>query len=831
MVAMASTGSNLPGRFVLGRLSHAERIGIAYEALPAEGEGIRARALVLHPQHAEGLRPWFERYALVMRGLSHPNLLYVHAIGYTDTNLPVVITEWIEGRSVRAELDQGRIFQPVEVLRVLSQVVSAVDYLHERPSPVLHRALQPEMVVLSGRELRVKLLGVAESDRPVFPPGRTGYLSPEELEGKGLSAASDVFSLASLAYELFTGRPAFPENAAALLHTLRRNGLPFLGLAPSDVLAPLDLVLHRAWQLDPARRHERVGYFFQDLLAALERVPHAEVARRRTYLDSPFRARSQPGIAIEARPVGVGIRGNTLPPPGGPAQAVTAPAPTRTGQFPSVRVGPTPRAVPMVTATAVVAQPVAPRADLRSSPTQSPAAVTDSGSYRPPRGQRPPVLTPAIPLVPKAPRLPAEFSELSAPFLLRVPTSTPHEVTPAQGTPLPPALGPGDDDAVGPDAPAAPPSVRPASRRPSEPIFVETTDAEIAVNDDAVVDDPEVSMAVMADLDLPLPESLSARAFFGQALSSQRPASYNEPSLEWVPPKGDTPLSNAPSDAPTDDPSERPTQVKKRNAIAGYSADDDEAAPVGHRPRVDTRPAPALSSFFGSAASTLENTPSALFEHPDRPNSVVPAPIPRAVRPDTQGALRALGGYNASPLAQDNTPSGLFEHPDRPVDPTEPSLRPRVSTQPAVRSLAALRAQGQLVGREAELPSPSAIVPVGASDTTLATFTPTEEGRPSHETVVTGPRRASDRPPSNRPPGPGVALGVRARAVAPPGARASFEQWAPEPDEMSEAARRLSGRPDGRGPEIRLNARQLAVFLVAQMLLTVLLVVLLKRFL
>ncbi len=454
MTAIAAQGSPLPGGFILGKLSHAERVGLVYEALPGDGHGFRARALVLHPQHAEALQTWFEDYARLIRGLSHPNLLYVHAIGYVDSGLPVIVTEWIEGRTLRSELARGHIFQPAEILRILRPLASALDYLHNKAHPVLHRALQPEQVVLIGSELSVKLLGVGEADRPLQPPLRPQYLSPEELDGQSPTPASDLFGLATLAYEIITGRLAFPGPPAALLHAVRKGPRPYLALGPNEALSPVDAVLHRAWEADPGLRPPSAASFYVALAAAIERVPPAELTRRRTPLDSPFRARTVPGASTTARPESAP---RSLSPSGRPP---SIPA-TRSGQYPAVRsLSPGPMAA-------------MGWANGAPGPTSSPAR-NDSGRPPGPNAQHPSGQRPT-PRVPRAQRTSSPEGALALP--------------PAPPTDLPvPVLRSGRPPVFAPTVDA-----------------IQTEDAELSMLRVVDIEDQEVSSAVYADPDLPLP--------------------------------------------------------------------------------------------------------------------------------------------------------------------------------------------------------------------------------------------------------------------------------------------------------------------------------------
>ncbi len=307
MSRMASPGSALPGGYILGALSHADRIGLVYEAFPAEGRGAKARALVLHPLHLDDLREWFEGAAVLGRSLSHPNLIDVHAVGYTVNDLPVLVSEWTDGRTLRSRIAGGEVIPAAEVVRVIDQVASALDYLHARDPAVIHRVVMPETVLVQPSPLPVKVLAVGHADRPQHPASKPNYLAPEELEGRhDLTPAADVFSLASLAFEALTGRAAFPGNgAAAILAAVQRGALPFVALGPQEGLEPLDELFHHAWALDPAARPRSASAFAEGLSAAIDAVPATLLTQRRTVRETVVRAATiPPGSLAPLAPTG-----------------------------------------------------------------------------------------------------------------------------------------------------------------------------------------------------------------------------------------------------------------------------------------------------------------------------------------------------------------------------------------------------------------------------------------------------------------------------------------------------------------------------------------------
>jgi hypothetical protein len=163
---------------------------------------------------------------------------------------------------------------------MVREVASALDYLHRRTPPVMHRVVMPESVLISSPSGAVKLLSVGHADRPHHPAAKPSYLSPEELGNEAqLSPQSDIFSLASLAYELLTGQVAFNGNAHTILAAIYRAA--WTRLAASEGSDEVEAVLQTAWQTDPARRPASAGAFAEDLSAALEHLSTAAASGRR----------------------------------------------------------------------------------------------------------------------------------------------------------------------------------------------------------------------------------------------------------------------------------------------------------------------------------------------------------------------------------------------------------------------------------------------------------------------------------------------------------------------------------------------------------------------
>jgi serine/threonine protein kinase/WD40 repeat protein len=223
-----------------------------------------------------------QQEARLAGALNHPNVVAVYDVG-VDNGIFYVVSELLEGESLRDRLSRG----PVPLRTALEwavQLARGLGAAHDRG--VVHRDLKPENVFVSrGGHLKLLDFGVAKSapapqgTRGLLDPtlgpdgsvtgtgavlGTPGYMSPEQVRGEPVDVRSDVFSLGSIFYELFTGQRAFPggslvESGYAILHHDPAS-------LPPSFPPSLVHIVARCLEKDPERRLRSV----QDLACSLE---------------------------------------------------------------------------------------------------------------------------------------------------------------------------------------------------------------------------------------------------------------------------------------------------------------------------------------------------------------------------------------------------------------------------------------------------------------------------------------------------------------------------------------------------------------------------------
>ncbi|MHA3703410.1 serine/threonine-protein kinase [Jatrophihabitans sp. YIM 134969] len=186
----------------------------------------------------------------LLAGFNHPGLVTVYDAGVQETPMgdrPYVVMEYVDGPTLAARLARGPMPVPA-VIALGSSVAGALAYVHERG--VVHRDIKPGNILLEGGDdagpTTVKLadFGIARlvDDARVTKTGMTvgtaSYLSPEQVRGEEITPKSDVYSLALVLLEAFTGTVEFPGSPVEAA-VARLNRDPVIPGTLGPVLGPL----------------------------------------------------------------------------------------------------------------------------------------------------------------------------------------------------------------------------------------------------------------------------------------------------------------------------------------------------------------------------------------------------------------------------------------------------------------------------------------------------------------------------------------------------------------------------------------------------------------
>jgi len=262
------------GRFeVIGELGKGA-MGVVYKARdPVIDREVAIKTLSAEGREDPDLRERFTREARSAGILHHPSIITVYDVGEED-GIPFLALEYLEGRTLQELVNSGERLSLVEKVRILEQVANGLNYAHERG--VIHRDVKPENVmILSDGTAKITDFGIARSEstdktRPGVVLGSVGYMAPEQIKGMKLDRRADVFSLGIVAYELLTGRRAFPgDNIPAVMGQILNSTPPPPSTVVENLPEKVDEVTAKVLAKERDERYASADEFIEQLKAAV----------------------------------------------------------------------------------------------------------------------------------------------------------------------------------------------------------------------------------------------------------------------------------------------------------------------------------------------------------------------------------------------------------------------------------------------------------------------------------------------------------------------------------------------------------------------------------
>ena len=257
------------GRYkILGEVGRGA-MGVVYKAQdPAIGRIVAIKTIRLlelaDPTERTKLRDRLMREAQSAGILSHPGIVTIYDVA-EEGDLNYIAMEYVDGPT----LERSMITDPLDgnlLTSVMNQTAAALDYAHKRG--IVHRDIKPANVMLHERlTAKITDFGVARVQSHQMTQagsmvGTPNYMSPEQIQGKPVDGRSDQFSLAVIAYELFTGeKPFTAESIPALAFKIVQDEPPQVHRLNPTLDWPVDTVLKRALAKDPSDRYPTCSDF------------------------------------------------------------------------------------------------------------------------------------------------------------------------------------------------------------------------------------------------------------------------------------------------------------------------------------------------------------------------------------------------------------------------------------------------------------------------------------------------------------------------------------------------------------------------------------------
>jgi len=274
--------------YTLGNYQIVELIGeggmaTVYKAWqPSLRRYVALKVLASHLSNDAEFVQRFHQEAVSAANLKHTNIVTIHDVG-AESGYHYIAMEFIEGMSLEQRVRSGQAFEPEQVVDVISQIGSALDYAHQRG--FIHRDIKPANVLVeaSGRAVLtdfgiVKALSGTGVTSPLTQAGTVfgtpQYMSPEQVKDEPLDHRSDLYALGIVCYEMLSGQVPFDGTTThSILYAQVNNPPPplreFSGLA---VPPPVEAVVNKMLAKERGARYDSAGEFARDLAQAVSGV-------------------------------------------------------------------------------------------------------------------------------------------------------------------------------------------------------------------------------------------------------------------------------------------------------------------------------------------------------------------------------------------------------------------------------------------------------------------------------------------------------------------------------------------------------------------------------
>ena len=310
-------GHDFGSRYHIIRLLGIGGMGAVYQAWDKVLEVAVAVKVIRPPDTededaAQTLERRFKRELLLARQVTHKHVVRIHDLGEID-GITYITMPYIQGANLASVLKkEGRM--PVErTVSIVRQIASGLGAAHE--AGVVHRDLKPAniMIEAEGNAL-IMDFGIARSTSGVTGPSMTAggaivgtieYMAPEQASGVPVDHRADIYSLGLILNDLLLGRRQGNTSTAVaeLMARIKDPPAPIRSVDPT-LPAPLEAIVTKCLQPNPAARYQHIGELLLDLGAGDSSTAHTPIvsssASMPVVVEAPVRSRAWIGWVAAA---------------------------------------------------------------------------------------------------------------------------------------------------------------------------------------------------------------------------------------------------------------------------------------------------------------------------------------------------------------------------------------------------------------------------------------------------------------------------------------------------------------------------------------------------
>ncbi len=258
-----------------------------YKAVKVGARGfyklLAVKRIKIHICQDKAFQDMFVKEARVLSNLSHPNIASIYDLNRFNDQFYIVM-EYIQGRDLHALIREQRMGGgtiPLEiVLYIMTSLAEGLEYIHNitdaegTPLNIVHRDINPKNIFLSFQgEVKIIDFGVARADldseetKTGVIKGKLSYLSPEQLEGRGINGQTDIFAAGLVFYEMLSGHKLFRgKSEAELLNTVMTLDIKEK-IHELQTEGGLKAILEKSLARDMAERYASAGEMKEAILA------------------------------------------------------------------------------------------------------------------------------------------------------------------------------------------------------------------------------------------------------------------------------------------------------------------------------------------------------------------------------------------------------------------------------------------------------------------------------------------------------------------------------------------------------------------------------------